>query len=161
MLGVRANAAFGPERGSCRVELERGTRQDDKAMARRSPPAHRLQAAALRFLVAITAFCLPALPGPAQAEDRSFAVAIADGGVAESDATLRVDEGDAVLLTLTSDKDLQLHLHGYNLELALIAHQPGQLQFTASHSGRFPLEVHGPLENQAHSVVLYLEVYPD
>lgn len=99
------------------------------------------------------------LPQPGIAAEQLFALAILDGRLAESAPTLQVSEGDEVVLELTSDRDLELHLHGYDLSFTLSAGLLALWRIPAVHSGRFPLEVHGGAGGDR--LLLYLEVHPD
>lgn len=62
---------------------------------------------------------------------------------------------EAVRITVSSDRPDAAHLHGYDLHIDLAAHEPGAFDFTAGHSGRFVLELHGD-EQQ----IAVLEVHP-
>ena len=99
------------------------------------------------------------LPQPGLAAEQLFALAIRDGRLGEEAPTLEVTEGDEVVLELSSDRDLDLHLHGYDLSFTLSAGLLALWRIPAIHSGRFPLEVHG--ENGGDRLLLYLEVHPD
>lgn len=70
-------------------------------------------------------------------------------------AVLRAQVGDQLELTVVSARDDELHLHGYDLTLALQAGQPGTLQFPATHAGRFEIELH-----RGHAAIGVLEVQP-
>lgn len=70
-------------------------------------------------------------------------------------AILQARAGDQIELSVRSDQDDELHLHGYDLSLALRAGEPGTLRFTAAHAGRFEIELH-----DAHSQIGVLEVAP-
>lgn len=84
----------------------------------------------------------PAPPAPEQAHPVGFDLVVKDGKLVSGPATLAVAQGDAVRLRVQSDRDDELHLHGYDLELPLKAHDTGQLDFTADRSGRFDIELH-------------------
>ncbi|HKY94340.1 MAG TPA: hypothetical protein VJL84_03500 [Kiloniellales bacterium] len=99
------------------------------------------------------------LPQPAIATEQLFALAIRDGRLGDSAPTLQVSEGDEVVLELSSDQDLELHLHGYELTFALAAGSPALWRIAAVHSGRFPLEAHDRAGGDR--LLLYLEVQPD
>ena len=67
----------------------------------------------------------------------------------------QVREGSQVKLKITSDIADELHFHGYDLSIDLEANQSGQIEFTATQTGRFEFE----LEN--HKITLgAIEVYP-
>ena len=55
--------------------------------------------------------------------------------------TLQVRQGAEVTLRVTVDEAEELHLHGYDRKLDLVAGQPGVLRFTADKSGRFEYEL--------------------
>lgn len=63
--------------------------------------------------------------------------------------------GDEVVLTLRSDRDDELHVHGYDLHTHLHAGQTATLRFTADRSGRFECELH-----KSHLALGVLEVLP-
>lgn len=107
-------------------------------------------------------FCLLLiLSPPALAGDKLFDLRIEDGAVAESQRVLRVSQGDRVLLLFTADEGMELHLHGYDLEVFLERETPRTLEMNAHASGRYPLEVHSRAGGGGEAVLLYLEVYPD
>ena len=58
---------------------------------------------------------------------------------------LAVCQDQAAALTVTSERDGELHLHGYDDQKAEVELQAGtdtRLEFTASHVGQFVLELH-------------------
>ena len=77
------------------------------------------------------------------------------GRLVAGPAVIKLKQGDQVTLRVTSDSNDELHVHGYDLHLNLIAGEPAQLSFTADHSGRFEYELH-----HAHSDLGAFEVYP-
>jgi predicted small secreted protein len=54
----------------------------------------------------------------------------------------RVHLGDRVQLTVTSDKPDQVHLHGYDKEIAIQPGTPGTIDFVANVPGIFEVETH-------------------
>ena len=54
-----------------------------------------------------------------------------------------------------------LHLHGYNLKIALDSGVPAVWRFAVPTSGRFPLTIHEHGGAHGHAPLLYLEVHPD
>lgn len=112
------------------------------------PPA---QVAAPQAIAVPAAPAVAALP----AEPKVFELMVKQGKLTAGSGVLSAREGDEVVLRITSDRDDELHLHGYDLELALKAGVPGELKFTANRSGRFDYELH-----KAHAELGALEVQP-
>lgn len=98
--------------------------------------------------------------GLAQAPGKSFELALADGRVPSERETLRVKKGDRVELRWTSDRPIELHLHGYDLEAKVAPQAPARMTFTASIAGRFPVTEHARGGAHHQRAVLYLEVHP-
>jgi len=71
-----------------------------------------------------------------------------------------------VRLEWTSDEAVTVHLHGYDIELALAPGNPGVMTVQAYAAGRFPITAHTPGDKAAKGgghkerVLLYLEVHP-
>lgn len=59
------------------------------------------------------------------------------GGVSRHGVTL----GDEVILRVTSDVDEELHVHGYDHKVELLAGTPAELSFTADIPGVFEVEL--------------------
>jgi hypothetical protein len=92
------------------------------------------------------------------AEDRVLELAIHN---AESPATppvLSVRQNDQVVVHLTSDKP-HVHLHGYDIESDVAPNLVTSLRFTATATGRFPIEIHSN-EPRKQPPLAYLEVRP-
>jgi len=108
------------------------------------------------FMASLGAFT--ACSALAQAE-KTFDIALADGKTGAEQETLRVTKGDKVVLRWKSDRQIALHLHGYDIETTVPAQGTTTMSFTASLPGRFPVSehAHGPGH---HRAVLYLEVRP-
>ena len=100
------------------------------------------------------------LSATAHGAERPFELSIHDGRLAESPPTLKVSQGDDVVLKLSSDRDLELHLHGYSLTFKLAAGKPAVWRFAVPSSGRFPLAIHEHGGAHGHAPLLYLEVHP-
>ena len=99
------------------------------------------------------------LPQPALAAEQLFALAIRDGRVGDSAPTLQVTVGDEVVLELSSDRDLELHLHGYDIETTVTPQAPAVMSFQARIAGRFPVSEHAHGARHERPL-LYLEVHP-
>lgn len=110
------------------------------------------------LIVALTGpAAVPALAGDAT-QAKHFAMSLVNGAVAGSSDTIRVKRGDDVELRWSSDKPMELHLHGYDIEVKVTPAAPAVMSFKAKIPGRFPIEPHG--QGQHHRAVMYLEVLP-
>ena len=96
-------------------------------------------------------------------EAKRFELVIAERDLVSGGPTVRVTQGDQVELAWSSDEGVELHLHGYDLVLTLVAGEPAVLAFTAAVAGRFPMTSHGFAggDDHSHRPLLYIEVYPD
>jgi FtsP/CotA-like multicopper oxidase with cupredoxin domain len=110
---------------------------------------------------------VPGLMAQASAQNaRARQFAITGRKVEAAASVVRVSQGEAVEIVLTSDEAAELHLHGYDLKLSLTPNMPGTLKFTAKIAGRFPLEAHRfgagstPGRHGGGGPLLYVEVYP-
>jgi hypothetical protein len=86
-------------------------------------------------------------------------LSIVNGAVAGVGDTLKVQQGDDLELRWSSDKPIELHLHGYDLEVTVSPEAPAVMSFKANIAGRFPIESHGQGPRHRRPV-LYLEVHP-
>lgn len=97
-----------------------------------------------------------ALPAAATAPVvQVFDLKIKDGKLLSGPERIEVQQGDTLTLRITSDHADELHLHGYDLTLALPAGQAAELRLVADRSGRFEYELH-----HAHQGLGALEVLP-
>jgi heme/copper-type cytochrome/quinol oxidase subunit 2 len=76
----------------------------------------------------------------AQPQEQTFDLAIQNGTMTPSE--ISVNEGDPVTFRITSDRPLEFHMHGYDLEQEVEANQPAELSFNATMTGRFAIEDH-------------------
>jgi hypothetical protein len=83
-----------------------------------------------------------AIPAPAKAQPLSFDIVVRQGRRVSGPELIQVHVGENLILRVTSDRDDELHLHGYDLHLHLRAGEPGALAFQAVHSGHFDYELH-------------------
>ena len=100
------------------------------------------------------------LSATARGAERQFDLSIKNGRLTDPAPTLKVSQGDEVVLELSSDRDLELHLHGYSLTFRLAAGVPAVWRLAVPASGRFPLGVHEHGGVHGHATLLYLEVHP-
>jgi heme/copper-type cytochrome/quinol oxidase subunit 2 len=73
-------------------------------------------------------------------QERVYGATIKDGAM--SPAEISVEEGDQVTLRLTSDRLVEVHLHGYDLEEEVLPGEETDLSFEAEIAGRFENEDH-------------------
>ena len=129
-----------------------------------SLPKNKHQAAPTRrrlFLFALLACTV--VPGMAGAQDvRRFDLALKAGELPKDQRTIKVKEGDSVELHWTSDQPVRLHLHGYDIEIAVKPGEPAVTALRARIAGRFSVEKlqNKPSGHHHGGRVLYLEVHP-
>ena len=93
------------------------------------------------------------------AQPRSVDLAISNGELPQDQRLVVVSQGDEVTLRVSSDKPVEVHLHGYDIEEKLSPGVTAVLHFTAAPTGRFPIELHGDRRGDG-KVIGYLEVRP-
>lgn len=109
-------------------------------------------------MIALAGTIGPAWPADA-VQPKRFALSIVDGKLVAASDTIRVKQGDDVELRWSSDKPMELHLHGYDIEVNVAPGEPAVMSFKAKIPGRFPIEAHGQ-DRGHHRAVSYLEVLP-
>jgi FtsP/CotA-like multicopper oxidase with cupredoxin domain len=72
--------------------------------------------------------------------------------------TLRMAQGETVVLRWSAARPTVLHLHGYRLAAEAGPGKTAELAFTARAAGRFAVETHRP--DGRHAALLYVEVLP-
>ncbi len=82
---------------------------------------------------------------------------IVHGKLGDEEPTIRVTEGDIVEFRWSSDEDLDLHIHGYRIEVGVGPDSPATMRINAIKTGRFPVLNH---DGSPPNVLLYLEVLP-
>lgn len=97
-----------------------------------------------------------ALPTPQTGPTPLLEQVVREGRTQSGTSVLQLREGQTVRVRVTSDRDDELHVHGYDLQLPLRAGLPGELEFVAEHSGRFEVELH-----RAELALGALEVLPE
>jgi len=121
-----------------------------------APPGRRFSHSRRALLAAAL---LAAAIGSARAEERVFELAIHSDAPTAEPAVLTARQNDQVVLRLSSDKPLQVHVHGYDIEKDVVPNVVTALRVTVTATGRFPIEIHskGPAKQRP---VAYLEVRP-
>jgi len=112
----------------------------------------------MRPLLAVLALALP-LASAAIAAERVFDLTIARGRLTGGQDTIRVQQGDNVVLHWHSDRPILLHLHGYEIEARVAPGAVAEMRFEARATGRFSIHLHAS-QARAEAVLGYLEVYP-
>jgi plastocyanin len=82
-------------------------------------------------------------PDPPDAGPRNRAVEVEIRGGEMDPAEITVGEGDRVTLRATSDRPVEMHLHGYDRELKVEPGGSATLSFEAEKTGRFEIEAEG------------------
>ena len=99
------------------------------------------------------------LSGRGAAESGIVELSIREGALPKEQLVIRVQQGDQVTLRWTTDVPAHIHLHGYDIELALKPGVPGTMKFRARATGRFPITVHGAKKGR-ETTLGYFEVHP-
>ena len=98
------------------------------------------------------------------AQHKVLTLSVVKGAVAGVGDTVKVQQGDDLELRWSSDKPMELHLHGYDIEKEVAPGAVTEMTFTARATGRFTVEPHlakQPTGGHAHGDVLVtIEVYP-
>jgi hypothetical protein len=96
---------------------------------------------------------------PLRAAEQHVSFEVRQQRIADPAPTVRVMQGDTLVLELRSDVALDAHLHGYDLTLLLKPGKPGRLKLVANILGRFPLAPHNAGHHHGRTL-LYVEVVP-
>ena len=81
----------------------------------------------------------PDQPAAAPAR-RSFDLEIRGDGM--NPDRVSVGEGDSVTLNVATERPVEVHVHGYDLESEIEPGETTELSFEADRTGRFPMEDH-------------------
>lgn len=73
--------------------------------------------------------------------EKVFEYAVKSGQIISGQQTVKVTEGEQVVLKVTTDSADELHLHGYEKFIELEKDIPGELRFTANLTGRYVFEL--------------------
>lgn len=94
----------------------------------------------------------------------AFEIVIENRRIQNGLKKITVMQGQQVTLRWLCDEAVDIHLHGYDIELRVAANIPTEMSFVARATGRFPITSHGfgsGGEKHRHGALLYLEVYPE
>ena len=84
-----------------------------------------------------------------QSDKSEFEINISNGVLTDGEQKLVVTKDDNVRLIINSDKDLVMHVHGYDIEKNVKANQETYLDFHAHATGRFLVNTH-ELSDEVH-----------
>lgn len=118
------------------------------------------------LMLTLSVVCIKVVPAADSEEIPSggtqrIELAIQNRSLGIEDSTLRVTEGNRIELVWTTDEAVELHLHGYDIELNVLESEPAVMAFEAHATGRFPITSHGfGDDDHGHQTLLYLEVHP-
>lgn len=97
------------------------------------------------LMALLLAGCTTAPPASASpAAPLQVAITLSDGKVDPSGAHLDVALGQTVVLTVTSDRDDEIHVHGFDLEFEVHPGTTTTREFVADKVGRYEVESHEP-----------------
>jgi len=94
-------------------------------------------------------------PAPPSAEPEEREVDLEIRGTTMTPKEVILGEGDRATLNITTDRPIDLHLHGYDLAEEVSPGEPAELWFEADVTGRFEIK-----EEQAHAELGTLVVEP-
>jgi hypothetical protein len=117
---------------------------------------HGLVSAAI---IVISAGMMIAAEAADTVQHKVLKLSVVNGAVVGVGDTVKVQQGDDLELRWSSDQPMELHLHGYDIEVKVSPQAPAVMSFKANIPGRFPVEPHGQGPGH-HRPVLYLEVHP-
>lgn len=72
---------------------------------------------------------------------------VLSGGESENE-TISVKQGEDIKLIFSSDVEMEVHLHGYDIKLIVGHKEESIMEFTANATGRFAITSHQGLESQ-------------
>jgi hypothetical protein len=119
-------------------------------------------AALRRRLLLFLLLAFVSLSAIARAEERHFDLALKAGALPKNLQTIKVNQGNSVELKWTSDQPIKMHLHGYDMEIAVKPGEPTVTAINAKIAGRFSVEKLAEKGGGHHhgGKILYFEVHP-
>jgi hypothetical protein len=100
----------------------------------------------------------------AGAAEVTYVLTIANNRVPDNMRLIRVKQNDIVKLEWSTDKPMNVHLHGYDIEKELKPGTVTEMTFMARAAGRFTVEPHvGKVPSDGHGhgdILVTIEVYP-
>lgn len=87
--------------------------------------------------------CTPAQPSAAP--PKQITITLADGKAEPIGERVVLSRGQTLVLTITSDRNDQVHVHGYDLEIPIAKGQTTTTEIVVDKIGRFEVETHEPV----------------
>ena len=94
-----------------------------------------------------TASSSPTLASPSTAPTpgvTTITIELADGKVSPNGSRINLTKGETFVLDITSDRDDQVHVHGFDKAIGVKAGQHLTVEMTADRTGRYEVESHHP-----------------
>ena len=103
--------------------------------------------------------------GAAADPGRVIELRVVERHIDKGPATIRLVRGERVTLSWIADERMTVHLHGYDIALALDAGVPATMPIEARTMGRFPVTAHlaaaASGRKRHEPTLVYLEVHPE
>ena len=143
---------------------------NDKRLS--TPPIGNCGARAVWWILFVLLASGSARAEPSEAHGAVLTLEVIDGKVATGNV-IRLTQGDHAQLHWSTDKAIDIHLHGYDIAKSLTPGTETTMVFEAHATGRFPITVHRSPDAHdrpgegAHShsgaerTLIYLEVHPE
>lgn len=80
-------------------------------------------------------------PSPTPQSAKTFELVISTKKLVSGPETIKVTEGDEIVIKITSDEPEEFHIHGYDIFVDLEKDATKELKFTANLTGRFIFEL--------------------
>lgn len=75
---------------------------------------------------------------------RTITIELANGKVSPNGSRVNLSKGEPFVLDITSDRDDEVHVHGYDKEIAVKAGKRVKVEMVADRTGRYEVESHHP-----------------
>lgn len=112
-----------------------------------STPSTSVSASPLITPAATASPASPSLSTPSIAPTpgvRTITIELADGKVSPNGARVDLAKGEPFVLDITSDRDDEVHVHGFDKAIEVRAGKRVKVELTADRTGRYEVESHHP-----------------
>ena len=101
------------------------------------------------ILILFTILTIIACNNGSEIKDISFNLNIIDKELINDSNIFKVEHKDFVNLKITTNKDLKIHIHGYDIEKEITTDEPALIEFQAKATGRFNITIHPDEDNHS------------